>query len=147
MIIANTTISLETKESFDIIDITEKIKKFVQESKIEKGLVNIQSMHTTATVFVNENEPELFKDFKNHLEKLAPKNDKYHHDNFDIRTVNMCEDECANGHSHCKAIHFPTSVCLNIISNELQLGTWQRILFIELDDKRKRKVGVQVIGE
>jgi len=143
----NTTISLNTKESLDIIDITEKIKKFVQESKIENGLVNIQSMHTTATVLVNENEPELFKDFKNHLEKLAPKNDKYHHDNFDIRTVNMCKNERVNGHSHCKAIHFPTNVCLNLISNELQLGTWQRILFIELDNKRKRKVGVQIIGE
>ena len=147
MKIANTTISLNTKETLDIIDITEKIKKFVQESKIENGLINIQSMHTTATVFINENEPELFKDFKNHLEKLAPKNNKYHHDNFDIRTVNMCEDECANGHAHCKAIRFPTNICLNLISNELQLGTWQRILFIELDDERKRKVGVQIIGE
>jgi len=143
----NMTISLETKESSDIIDITEKVKKFIQESKIENGLVNIQTMHTTAMVFVNENEPELLKDFKNHLEKLAPKNDKYHHDNFDIRTVNMCEDECANGHAHCKAIHLPTSVCLNLVSNELELGTWQRVMFIELDRSRKRQIHIQIIGE
>jgi len=147
MDIMNTTIFLETRETLNIVDITEKVKRFIQESKIENGLVNIQTLHTTATVFVNENEPELLKDFKNHLEKLAPKNDKYYHDNFDIRTVNMCDDECANGHAHCKAIHLPTSVCLNIVSNEIKLGTWQRILFIELDRARKRKVGVQIIGE
>jgi secondary thiamine-phosphate synthase enzyme len=143
----NMTISLESKESSDIIDITEKVKKFIQESKIENGLVNIQTLHTTATVFVNENEPELLKDFKNHLEKLSPKNDKYHHDNFDIRTVNMCEDECANGHAHCKAIHLPTSVCLNLVSNKIKLGAWQRILFIELDRSRKRQIHVQIMGE
>lgn len=147
MNILNTVISLETKGCFDIIDITEKVKRFVQESKIENGLVNIQSQHTTAAVFVNENEPELLKDFKNHLEKLAPKNDKYHHDNFDIRTVNMCEDECANGHAHCKAIHLPTNVCLNLVSNEIKLGTWQRVMFIELDRSRKRQIHAQIIGE
>ena len=146
MNIANETISLETKESFDIIDITERIKRFVQESKIENGLINIQTLHTTAKIFVNENEPELLKDIKNHLEKLAPKKNEYYHDDFNVRTVNMCENECANGHSHCKAIHLPTSVSLNIVFNKLQLGAWQRILFIELDRARKRKVGIQVIG-
>ncbi|MEA3452995.1 MAG: secondary thiamine-phosphate synthase enzyme YjbQ [Patescibacteria group bacterium] len=147
MKITNTTISLETKETLDIIDITEEMKKIVEKSKIENGFVNIQSMHTTATVFVNENEPELFKDFKNHLKNLAAENDKYYHDDFDVRTVNMCEDECKNGHAHCKAIHLPTSVCLNLISNKLRLGTWQRILFIELDHARKRKIEIQIIGE
>ena len=147
MNIANETISLETKESFDIIDITERIKRFVQESKIENGLINIQTLHTTAKIFVNENEPELLKDIKNNLEKLAPRDNKYHHDNFDIRTVNMCNDECANGHAHCKAIHLPTSVSLNLVSNKIKLGTWQRIMFIELDRPRKRQIHVQIIGE
>jgi len=137
---------LETKRELDIIDITDKVKNFVQESKIENGFVNIQTLHTTATIFVNENEPELLRDFKKHLEKLAPKDNKYHHDNFDIRTVNMCEDECANGHAHCKALRLPTNVCLNIKDGKIQFGPWQSIMFIELDHARKRKVGLQVIG-
>ena len=139
-------ISIETKCGLDIVDITDKIKNFIEQSEIKNGLVNVQSLHTTATIFVNENEPELLKDLKNHLEKLAPKKNEYYHDDFNVRTVNMCEDECANGHSHCKAIHLPTSVSLNIVFNKLQLGAWQRILFIELDRARKRKVGIQVIG-
>ncbi len=144
---ANIIIPLETKREFDIIDLTDKVKKFVQESNIKDGLVNIQTLHTTATIFVNEKEPLLTEDFKRHLEKLSPKTLNYQHDNFSKRTVNMCDDECANGRSHCRAINMPTNVCLNLISHKLQLGTWQRILFIELDRARKRRVQIQVMGE
>jgi thiamine phosphate synthase YjbQ (UPF0047 family) len=55
--------------------------------------------------------------------------------------------ECANGHSHLKAIHLPTSVTLNIFNNKIQLGQWQRILFIELDRSRNREISLLVIGE
>ncbi len=147
MIIKNSTISLSTKEELQIIDITEEIKNIVAESGINNGLANIQSMHTTASLAVNENEPLLLSDFKKHLQKLAPKQDSYNHDNFEIRTANLCDDECANGHAHCKALYLPTNVCLNISNRTLQLGTWQRVLFLELDRPRQRKVQVQVIGE
>jgi len=140
-------LSLQTKDQLDIIDITNQIKEFVEQSNIENGIVNIQTLHTTATVIINENEPLLLKDFKDHLQKIAPNNAKYNHDNFEIRTVNMCEDECANGHAHCKALHLTPSVCLNIKEKKLQLGTWQRIMFIELDQARPRKVQVQILGE
>jgi len=61
--------------------------------------------------------------------------------------VNMCDDECVNGHSHCKAILLPTSVTLNIVDSKLQLGQWQRIFIRELDRSRPRKVQIQIIGE
>jgi len=141
------TLPLQTKDQFDIIDITDEIKAFVKETGTKNGIINIQTLHTTATIFVNENEPELLKDLKNHLEKLAPKKDNYYHDDFKVRTVNVCEDECANGHAHCKALHLPTSVCLNIKDNEIQFGSWQRIMFIELDRARERKIQVQILGE
>ncbi|MBU3964498.1 secondary thiamine-phosphate synthase enzyme YjbQ [Patescibacteria group bacterium] len=147
MNISHYTISLQTKEKLDIIDITDNIRDYIAEAGIKDGIINIQTMHTTAMVFVNENEPELLKDFKNHLEKIAPEAEKYCHDNFEIRTVNICEDECKNGHSHCQALHLPTNICLNIIDKQLQLGQWQRILFIELDHARKRQVQLQIIGE
>jgi secondary thiamine-phosphate synthase enzyme len=147
MTVRNTTITLKTKREFDVIDLTEKVKDFAENSGIKNGLVNVQTLHTTATVFVNENEPLLIEDFKSHLEKLAPKNQKYNHDDFLRRRVNMCEDECANGRSHCRAINMPTNVCLNLISGKLQLGAWQKILFIELDRPRERQVQIQIMGE
>jgi len=143
----NKTIEIKTKKQFDIIDLTDEVKSFVEENKVENGLINIQTLHTTATVFVQENEPLLLEDIKAYLERIIPQDKKYNHDDFDRRTVNMCADECANGHSHCKALYLPTSVTLNILSGKIQFGTWQRVLFIELDRPRDRKVLIHVMGE
>jgi secondary thiamine-phosphate synthase enzyme len=104
-------------------------------------------MHTTTAIILNENEPLLLQDFKKSLDNIASQNLAYQHDDFSKRTVNMCDNECHNGHSHCKAIYLPSSICFNLINSKLQLGTWQRILFIELDKPKERKIQVQVIGQ
>jgi len=143
----NKTIEIKSKEQFDIVDLTDEIVSFVKEGEIKNGLVNIQSLHTTSVVFVQENEPLLLEDIKKCLERIAPQSIDYNHDDFSRRTVNMCDDECHNGHSHCKAVHLPTSVTLNLIEGQMQLGTWQRIMFIELDRARDRKIQVQIFGE
>lgn len=147
MKIINHIINLKTATTLDFIDITEKIQKKIKEAGIKEGVINIQSLHTTMAVIVNEAEPLLISDMKTLLEKLAPRTYKYTHDNFDIRTVNMCDGECANGHAHNKALHLPTSTMLNIIKNRLQLGTWQRVFAIELDRSRPRKIALQIIGK
>ncbi len=143
----NKTIEINSKEQFDIVDLTDEVASFARESKIKDGLVNIQSLHTTAVVLVQENEPLLLEDIKKSLERIAPQNIDYNHDDFSRRTVNMCDDECRNGHSHCKAVFLPTSVTLNLIDGQMQLGTWQKILFIELDRARPRKIQIQILGE
>jgi len=147
MKIVNTTIELQTKGEFDFIDLTDKVKAFIKESQIKNGLVNIQTLHTTAVLIINENEPLLLEAFKRHLENLSPKTLKYNHDDFKKRTVNLCADECINGHSHCKAILLSVNVSLNLIKGEIQFGQWQRILLVELDRTRKRKIQIQILGE
>jgi len=144
---ANTILSYQTKTLFDFIDITEEVKKFVSESSIKNGLVNVQIFHTSAALIFNENEPLLLEDIKSNLEKTAPTTVKYQHDDFKKRTVNLCEDECVNGHSHCKAIRLPSTITLNLIDGKLQLGQWQRIMLAELDSSRPRNVQVQILGE
>jgi len=146
MKVLNKTIELRTKNLFDFIDITEQVKDFIKEGQIKDGLVNIQILHTSAALIVNENEPLLIEDFKNNLEKTAPQTLNYKHDNLAERTVNLCPDECINGHSHSKAIHLLVSATLNLIKGELQLGQWQRVLIVELDKPRKRKVQIQILG-
>jgi len=81
------------------------------------------------------------------LERLAPRGHLYQHDDFNVRTVNMCPDEQKNGHSHCKAMFLRTSETLNVAQGELQLGQWQRVFLIELDRAKKRTVSVLVMGE
>ncbi len=144
---ANKTVSKQTKGVFDFSDITEDVRSFVENSGIKNGLVNVQTMHTTAMIILNENEPLLLEDIKKNLERTAPVDAGYQHDNFEIRTVNMCDDECDNGHSHCKAIHLTPNVTINLIDEKLQLGQWQNILFVELDRSRPRKYQIQIIGE
>lgn len=147
MEIKNTVFHFKTKKTYDFIDLTKKVKNFIGKCQIRDGLVNIQTFHTTTTIIINENEPLLKKDFCSHLERLVSCKLDYHHDNFTIRTVNLCKDECVNGHAHCKAILMPTSVVLNLIKGKIQLGQWQRILLLELDKSRERRVQVQIIGE
>ena len=80
MKIENKIIDFKTKELLEFIDITDKVIEFVKKTGIKDGLVNIQSLHTTVGVIVNENEPLLIEDFKEHLEKIAPNSSKYKHD-------------------------------------------------------------------
>jgi secondary thiamine-phosphate synthase enzyme len=147
MRIINHLIRLKTATTLDFIDITDKIKAKLKRAGIKRGVVNIQSLHTTMAVLVQEGEPLLIMDLKKVLEKVAPRTVKYMHDNFDIRTVNMNPNEPVNGHSHCKAAFLPTSCYLNIVKGNLQLGKWQRIFAVELDDSRPRQIALQIIGE
>ena len=110
MKIANHIIKLTTSATLDFIDVTDKVKKIIKDKGIKDGIVNIQSMHTTMAVIIQEAEPLLLGDLKKTLEKVAPRTIKYMHDNFDIRTVNMNPNEPVNGHSHCKAVFLTPGV-------------------------------------
>ena len=143
----NKTIEFKTEKDTQFIDVTDAVTDFIRESGIKDGLVNVQTMHTTTGMLVNENEPLLWKDFEKHFEGVAKKGAGYGHDDMNIRTVNVCDDECANAHAHCRASHLMSNVTLNIIDGKLQLGRWQRILFVELDRPRDRSYQMMVIGE
>lgn len=137
---------LTTNATLDFIDITDKVLKMIKEKGVKNGVINIQSMHTTMAVIIQEAEPLLLGDLKKTLEKVAPRTTKYMHDNFSIRTVNMNPNEPINGHSHCKALFLTPGVFLNIAKSKLQLGKWQRIFAVELDDARPRMIALQIIG-
>ncbi len=139
-------IRLEPRECLEFIDLTDSLTTLVKESAIWNGILNIQTRHTTTAIIVNENEPLLLEDIKRVLKKLAPRHLDYQHDDFTIRTANMVPGEHKNGHSHCKAIFLKTSETLNIAGGAIQLGQWQRVLFLELDGSRQRTVSVTALG-
>jgi secondary thiamine-phosphate synthase enzyme len=147
MRIVNHLLKLKTTTTLDFIDITDKVKAKLKKAGIKRGVINVQSLHTTMAVLVQEAEPLMILDLKKILDKVAPRTCRYMHDNFKIRTVNMHPNEPKNGHSHCKAAFLPTSCYLNVIKGDLQLGQWQRIFAVELDDARPRKIALQIIGE
>lgn len=143
----NEFLKLKTEKTYHFINLTDKINKIVEKSGIKNGLINVQTMHTTTAIIINEDEPLLIRDIERHLERFADQTTEYHHDNFNIRTINMCDGECANGHAHCKAVILPTSATLNLMNGEIQLGQWQQIFVLELDRSRDRKISIQIIGE
>ncbi len=147
------TLAVETVRSPQFLDITDKVGEVVANSKIENGFAVIYSKHTTAAIKINENEPLLLKDMEHFLERLASKEAYYGHNDFAIRTVNMHEDECPNGHAHCQHLMMGTSETVPIIAGQMCFGEWQRIFLVELDVEptyhvlpRKRDVIVQVVG-
>ncbi len=139
-------IELETTAAPEFVDITDHIAAVVADSGVEFGQVTIFSTHTTAAIKINENEPLLLRDMARTLRQLAPHNGYYEHNDFSRRTVNMNEDECANGHSHCQHLFLATSECVPIVNGRMTLGQWQRVFLIELDHPRQRRVLVNIVG-
>lgn len=140
------TVSMTTDHGPEFIDITRYVVEIVTRSGVQNGMVIVFSKHTTAAVKINENEPELIKDMERLVAQMAPVDQYYHHNNFEIRTVNMMDDECPNGHAHCQQLFLNTSETIPLIGGQLQLGTWQSIFLVELERSRARQVLVQVLG-
>lgn len=147
MKILNYSVVVHTTKAPEFIDITEKVSAFVEQSQVLSGFVVVYSRHTTAAIKINENEPLLLGDMEKFLETMASRDGHYWHNDFSIRTVNMTEDECPNGHAHCQHLLLGASESIPVIDGQLQFGRWQRIFLIELDMPRQREVLVQVIGE
>ena len=113
------------------------------------GIACVYSPHTTCCVRVNEFESGFLEDFANLLKRLVPSETYYAHDDWDRRTENICPEDMdfGNGHSHCMAMLLGTAgESIPVRDGELCLGTWQRVLFLELDRERDRRWLVQVVG-
>jgi secondary thiamine-phosphate synthase enzyme len=140
------TLRHDTGDAVQFLDITRELVDFVTQTGVEHGFLNVQSSHTTAAIIINEHEPLLLDDMKQLLERVAPRDAQYTHDDFSIRTVNLEPGEPPNGHSHCKSLFLPSSETINVMNGRLQLGRWQRVFLVELDGPRARTVSLTLMG-
>jgi secondary thiamine-phosphate synthase enzyme len=122
----------------ELINITPQVDDCVRESGIKEGLVLVNAMHITASVFINDDEPGLHQDFEDWLEKLAPEkpHSRYRHNTF--------ED---NADAHLKRTIMGREVVVAITDGQLDFGPWERIFYGEFDGKRKKRVLVKIIGD
>ncbi|KAF5431962.1 thiamine phosphate synthase YjbQ, UPF0047 family [Candidatus Methanophagaceae archaeon] len=127
-------IELKTRESTELVDITEKVKELVKCTCVESGICVIFTRHTTSGIIINENEAGMKRDIVTLLNELVPKGKGYLHDRIDN-----------NAHSHLRAVLLGTSVSIPVDRGELVLGTWQSIFFVECDGPRRREVCVNVV--
>ena len=141
MAVINKSIKIDSSSSFQIIDITRDIVAILdginQENKIDNGIVNIFTKHSTSAICVNENEKGLLNDFEKVLKDMVKEKDNYKHDFIDN-----------NAASHLRAFLLGSSETIPIKDGRLDLGTWQSIFFIELDGpRRSRTIDLTFIGE
>jgi secondary thiamine-phosphate synthase enzyme len=139
-------IHVTTRHPTEFIDLTDRLETLVADAGLRFGILNVQTLHTTTAVVVNEHEPLLLTDFLALLEAAAPGDGRYHHDDPTARTVNVTDAERPNGHAHCRALLLPSSACLNVTRGRLLLGQWQRVFLVELDGPRERDISVVIFG-
>ena len=142
-------VHLRTAGGLTVTDITEEVQEAVRASGVRNGICCVYSPHTTCSVRVNEWEAGFLEDFAMLLKRLVPAENYYAHDDWDRRTENVCEEdmEVGNGHSHCMSMLLGSAgESIPVQDGELGLGTWQRVLFFELDRERERRWLVQVVG-
>nr|MDK2850951.1 hypothetical protein [Candidatus Cloacimonadota bacterium] len=127
-----------TQKRREFVHITHDVQAAVSESGIRDGLVLVNAMHITASVFINDNESGLHADYEQWLEKLAPEkpHSQYRHNSF--------ED---NADAHLKRQVMGREVVIAITDGKLDLGPWEAIFYGEFDGKRRKRVLIKIIGE
>ncbi len=121
------------------VNITPQVEECLRESGVREGLVLVNAMHITASVFVNDDERGLHQDFERFLERLAPHEpvDQYRHND-------TGED---NADAHLKRQLFGREVVVAVTGGELDFGPWEQIFYGEFDGRRRKRVLVKIIGE
>ncbi len=133
------TISLNTKGFCDILDITRHVVAVIDRSRIENGLVTVFCPGSTGAVTTIEYESGVLKDLQKAIEKIVPSNLPYDHDR-------RWGD--GNGFSHVRAALMKPSLTIPMVKGKLALGTWQQIVFIDFDNRRReRNLIIQIMGE
>ncbi|MFP4445732.1 MAG: secondary thiamine-phosphate synthase enzyme YjbQ [Desulfosudaceae bacterium] len=130
------TFHVPTRRAF--INITPEVEECLAESGIREGLILVNAMHITASVFINDDESGLHQDYEEWLERLAPHEpvEKYRH--------NVGED---NADAHMKRQVMGREVVVAVTDGRLDFGTWERIFYGEFDGRRPKRVLVKIIGE
>jgi secondary thiamine-phosphate synthase enzyme len=122
-----------------IVSIHREVERLVAESGVQEGLVLVNAMHITASVFINDNESGLHQDYERWLEQLAP------HEPVNQYLHNRTGED--NGDAHLKRQVMGREVVVAITEGRLDLGTWERIFYGEFDGRRRKRVLVKIIGE
>ncbi|MDR1727236.1 MAG: secondary thiamine-phosphate synthase enzyme YjbQ [Acidobacteriota bacterium] len=131
-------LGFRTRTRREFVNITSLVETALAESGVREGLCLVNAMHITASVFINDNEGGLHRDFERWLEKLAPEKpyDQYEHNGY--------ED---NGDAHLKRTVMGREVVVAVTEGRLDFGPWEQIFYGEFDGMRQKRVLVKIIGE
>jgi secondary thiamine-phosphate synthase enzyme len=139
MSVVTKSFSVKTKGDTDIVDVTSQVGKALKESQLSDGILTVFVPGSTAGITTTEYEPGLLKDLPAFYEKIIPKGAEYQH--------NLTWGD-GNGYSHVRAALVKSFFTVPFVHGEMILGTWQQIILIDFDNRRRqREIVVQIIGE
>lgn len=130
-----------TSDRMQLLNITDRINEIVRKSGIRDGLVHLQSLHTTSSIFINEWQDALLHDVKAFFEQVVLQDQYYRHND-----PQHSDCERKNADSHMRGMLMGQTLCLQVRNASVLLGTWQSIIFAEFDGPRSRSLAVQVSG-
>lgn len=129
-------LTFNTKNEFELVNITDQVEAALEKSGIKEGLCLVSAMHITAGVYINDEESGLKQDIKEWLTKLAPKGDYKHHQTGE-----------SNGEAHLRNLIIGHEVTVPITKGRMDFGPWQQIFYAEFDGRRNKRVIIKIIGE
>jgi len=143
-----TTVEVSAAERYGYLDLTDDLRRAIKDAGVTDGAAIAFCEHTTAALLINEWEDGAMADLRRHLTEQIPHDGVYYaHDDFEVRTQNMNEDERKNGHAHVKAMMLSaTSHAIPVAAGEPVFGRWQRLIFLELDEPKERRITFHVFG-
>ena len=139
------TITVESKAQAEFIDVTDQVQEAVDYSGVREGQVTVFAPHTTMGIVVNHNEPMLLQDFMKIIYRIAPRENQYSHDLFELRRNNTADGR-SNGHSHCKSMLVGVSETIPVEKGKMMITERQSIFAVEFDGARKRDILISVMG-
>ena len=128
---------LNTSKRVEFINITDKVEQAVRKSGVKEGFALVNAMHITASVFINDNESGLIRDFQEWLHKLVDVNKNYKH--------NLTGED--NAYAHLMRTIMGREAVVAITDGKLDFGPWEQIFYAEFDGQRKKRVMIKIIGE
>ncbi|MBI2131482.1 MAG: YjbQ family protein [Candidatus Tectomicrobia bacterium] len=127
----------QTKDRVEFINITPQVKEAVRRPGVQEGLVLVNAMHITASVYVNDAEPGLIQDFQDWLKSLVDVNKDYRH--------NLTGED--NAYAHLMRTLMGREAVVAVTGGKLDFGPWEQIYYAEFDGRRKKRVLVKILGE
>ncbi len=137
-------LTIETTRNFEIINVTDRLRKVTTQSGIREGMATVQALHTTVALTVNEDEERLRHDIENWFLSIAPREAKWLHNDIHLRDCPPNEPE--NAHAHIIQMLLGHAQTIMVHEGAPVLGTWQSLLMVELDGPRTRRLAVQLLG-
>ena len=139
--VCSRTVTVKTSDRTELVNLSDQVRAFAEETGIKDGYVKVSSLHTTAGLFINEWQEALLTDIKRMVDQVVPRESYYYHNDPEYSD---CDRH--NADSHLKNVVFGLSLSVPLDQGKLVLGRWQSVILAEFDGPNERKVFLQAFG-